>query len=91
MRGLLSAWQDFIISVFLTADFGSNFPVSNDDTVTNPDNGGSGYIKADQLYYFSKEKIDYRVIGYINPDILDLLFEFIEESDFEIVNITDNL
>ena len=68
-----------------------NFPVSNEDTITNPDNGGSGYIKADQLYYFNKNKIDYRVIGYINEDILDLLFEFIEESEFEIVNITDNL
>ena len=56
-----------------------NFPVSNEDTITNPDNGGSGYIKADQLYYFNKNKIDYRVIGYINEDILDLLFNKFKE------------
>ena len=68
-----------------------NFPISNDDTVTNPDNGESGYVKADQLYYFNKSKISYQIIGSIKPDILELLFELIEESDFEIVRITDNL
>ena len=68
-----------------------NFPVTNDDTVTNPDNGLDGYVKTDQLYYFNKSKITYSVIGQINPEILDLIFQFIEESDFEIVRITDNL
>lgn len=68
-----------------------NFPISHDDTMTNPDNGNNGYVKADQLYYFKKDKIEYRVIGNVLPDILSLLFEFISESDFPIVDIIDNL
>lgn len=68
-----------------------NFPIANDDTVTDPDNGLDGFVKTDQLYYFKKDKISYDVIGYINPDVLELIFQFIEESDFEIVNIIDNL
>lgn len=68
-----------------------NFPITHDDTITNPDNGNNGYVKADQLYYFKKDKIEYQVIGNVLPDILKLLFEFIAESDFPIVEIIDNL
>ncbi len=68
-----------------------NFPIVSSDKVTNPDNGLDGYVKTDQLYYFIKNKITYRVIGHIAPDILELIFQYIEESDFEIVAITDNL
>lgn len=68
-----------------------NFPITHDDTITNPDNGNNGYVKADQLYYFKKDKIEYQIIGTVLPDILNLLFEFIEESDFPIIEIFDNL
>lgn len=71
--------------------YDGNFPISHDDTITNPDNGNDGYVKADQLYYFKKDKIDYQVIGNVLPDILNLLFEFISESNFPIVEIIDNL
>ncbi len=72
-------------------EFDGNFPITHDDTITDPDNGNDGYVKADQLYYFKKDKIDYQVIGNVLPDILRLLFEFISESDFPIVEIIDNL
>ena len=68
-----------------------NFPIAHDDTVTNPHNSKSGYVKLDQLYYFKKDKLQFRTIGTMNPDILELLFEFLEESDFEIFDIVDNL
>ena len=68
-----------------------NFPVANEDTVTNPDNGLDGFVKTDQLYFFNKEKISYQVIGNVVPEILELIFDYIEESDFDIVIITDNL
>lgn len=71
--------------------YDGNFPISHDDTITNPDNGNDRYVKADQLYYFKKDKIDYQVIGNVLPDILNLLFEFISESNFPIVEIIDNL
>ena len=68
-----------------------NFPIANEDTITNPDNGKSGYVKTDQLYFFNKDTIDYKVIGIIDPDIFNLLIEFINQSDFDLVAITDNL
>lgn len=68
-----------------------NFPISHNDTDTNPHNNKDGYIKMDQLYYFNKEKISYTVIGSIKPEIFNLLLEFLEESDFEFFDIIDNL
>lgn len=68
-----------------------NFPIVNEDTNTVPDNGKSGYIKTDQVYFFNKNKIQYTVIGNIQPDILDLVLEFIRISDFKVIPILDNL
>ena len=68
-----------------------NFPIANEDTNTRPDNGKSGYIKTDQLYFFNKSKIEYTVIGNIQPDILELVLEFINTSDFRVVPILTNL
>lgn len=68
-----------------------NFPIVLDDRVVENDNGKSGYIKADQLYYFQRDNIEFDTIGYLKPEILDLLLEFLEESDFDIVDIVDNL
>lgn len=71
--------------------FPGNFPVANDDTVTDPDNGKSGFLKTDQMYYFSKDKIKYRTIGNVLPDIMDIILEFINSADFPVQAITDNL
>ena len=68
-----------------------NFPILNKDTVTNPDDGRDGFVKADQLYYFSKNNIDYSIIGEMKPDKFNDLIDFIEKSNFEIVEIIDNL
>lgn len=68
-----------------------NFPIVFGDRVVKDDNGRNGYIKADQLYYFQKDKLDYEVIGNLKPEIFNLLIQFIEESDFELVDIIDNL
>lgn len=68
-----------------------NFPISHNDTNTTPDNGKDGFVKADQLYYFNKENLSYTVIGTVNVEIFNLLMTFIEESDFEIFDIVDNL
>ncbi len=72
-------------------NYPGNFPIANEDTHTQPDNGKSGYIKTDQLYFFNKNKIEYAVIGNIQPDILELVLEFIDTSDFEEEAIIDNL
>lgn len=68
-----------------------NFPIALDDRDVENDNGKEGYIKTDQLYYFKKEFLDYKVIGSLKPEIFNLVLEFIEESDFEIYDVVDNL
>lgn len=59
-----------------------NFPVTyNDTNIFNGGNQKEGYIKADQFYYFTKEKLDYMVIGTINPDVFNALIKCINELD----------
>lgn len=59
-----------------------NFPISPDDKIMeeskNSDNRYS-YVEADQFFYFDKTKIKYIHLGSIEPDIYDLIIEFIEE------------
>jgi hypothetical protein len=69
----------------------ANFEVKNSDTNTNPDNGKDGYLKTDQLYYFRKDNLDYETIGYLNEDAFEKVIQFINESNFEVKAITDNL
>lgn len=63
-----------------------NFPISTDDKIMNEgknkDNRYS-YVEADQFFYFDKGKIKYIHIGSLEPDIYDLIIEFIQE-------LTDN-
>lgn len=66
-------------------------PISHNDTETNPHNNKDGYVKTDQLYYFNKNKISYTVIGFMKPEIFNMVLEFIEDSDFELSAIIDNL
>lgn len=68
-----------------------NFPISHTDTTTTPDNGKDGFVKADQLYYFSKDKIDYNVIGEMKQDKFNDLVDFIRNSNFDFSDIIDNL
>ncbi len=68
-----------------------NFPISHNDTVTDPHNTKDGFVKTDQLYYFKKDNINFKVIGNVIPEVLDMIFDFIENSDFEFSHIIDNL
>lgn len=72
--------------------FPGNFPITHDDSVVKNGNGMDGYIKAEQLYYFSKLKLNFRVIGVINDDIFELILDFIEEElKIPTVHIIENL
>lgn len=52
-------------------------------------NNKSGFIKADQLYYFDKNTINYYVLGRLNEDLLDELLKLIlvlnEEGKIKLV------
>ncbi len=51
------------------------------------------YIKADKLFYFNKEKLDYYVFGRITDDLLDELIKIIIElsNSNQITQVTNNL
>ena len=68
-----------------------NLPVPVTDVSVPGGNSKEGYIKADQFYYFQKDNINYTVIGSMTEEMFDKLVDSIEESDFEIEEITDNL
>lgn len=57
--------------------FKENLEVSETANSKKNLNNKNGYIKADQLYYFDKAKIEYYVLGHLNPDLLDELLQLI--------------
>lgn len=57
--------------------FKSNYEIVEDAILTKKRNKKTGFIKADQLYYFDKTKIKYYVVGEINPKMLNELFKLI--------------
>lgn len=68
-----------------------NFEILHTDTNVSGGNEEDGFIKAEQFYYFYKEKIKFRVIGAMNEDAFGELIQFIENLDIEIKQIVDNL
>lgn len=47
----------------------------------NKTNNKSGFIKADQLYYFDKDKIEYYILGHLSKQLLDELLSLIFSLD----------
>ncbi len=54
--------------------FEENVEIISDEVIGKlPLNKKSGFIKADQLFYFDKKRIEYYVLGKISEDLLDEL------------------
>jgi hypothetical protein len=68
-----------------------NFPITHNDSVVTNGNTKDGFIKAEQIYYFSKEKIDFITIGSMKEEVFKMLIDFINELDIEIQHVIDNL
>ena len=68
-----------------------NFPISATEKNVPGGHSLDGYIKAEQFYYFNKDKITYHVIGQMTAAAFNDLIDFIQNGDFEIEEITDNL
>ncbi len=58
-----------------------NLLITQDDRECNPENGKEAYIKADQFYYFDKDKISYKIVGTATDDIMNTLYDIIEILD----------
>ncbi len=46
-------------------------------------NSKTGYIRADDLFYFNKDKIEYKVIGRLSDDMLDKLIKLVISLNIE--------
>ena len=57
----------------------SNLPVKEKRISGEYINEKEGYIKANQLYYFNKKKIKYKVFAHMEPELLDELVQLILE------------
>ncbi len=60
-----------------------NLEITSDDIVSENKNNKSGYIKADQLFYFEKSRLDYYVFAHVESELLDELLKLIIELEVE--------
>ena len=60
-----------------------NLAITSDDIISNSKNSNDGYIKADQLFYFDKSRLDYYVFGQVDRELLDELIRLIVELRYE--------
>lgn len=74
-----------------------NLEIISDNIISNTKNSRNGFIKADQLFYFDKSKLDYYIFASISPELLDELIRLIIELRLEgklkmnIKNIESNI
>jgi len=67
-----------------------NIEVTPTDKEMISGNNKSGYIKAEQFFYFDKSKLDYYVIGNLTEEAFKKLIDFINALDaYE--HVVDNL
>lgn len=78
---------DFVANVMLSfhdeehkkkkLKYESNLPIKEDKISGKDLNSKEGYIRADELYYFNKSKIKYKVLAHMDPELLDELVQLI--------------
>ena len=55
----------------------SNLGIDKNQIIGDKLNDKDGYIKADELYYFKKGKIEYKVIAHVKDEFLGILVKLI--------------
>jgi len=68
-----------------------NFEITHADSSVVGGNTKDGFVKAEQLYYFDSQKIDFSIIGKMNADIFNRLVKFIEDLEVPLEHVIDNL
>ena len=56
-----------------------NLEIKEEKVLGEKINNKEGYIKANQLYYFDKSNIEYKVIAHLDSELLDELVQLILE------------
>ena len=93
-NGIVSVFEYDFISLLLTSyedenrreklsSKEGNLPIAKDDKSFDDDkyrkNNRNSFVEADNLFYFSKEKISFKKIGELSPDIFNIIIDFINE------------
>lgn len=67
--------------------------ILNKDSIINKKIKKASYVKADQLFYFDKSKINYYVLGRISDELLNKLVSLILElaDEEKLVKVISNL
>ena len=60
-----------------------NLEICSEDIISLTKNSKNGYIKADQLYYFDKNKLDYYVFAKVDSQLLDELIKLVIQLSVE--------
>ena len=73
--------------------FEENFPIKEELISGEKINNKSGYVKADQLYYFDKKAIEFKIIAHMDDELLDELVQLILVLDEKglLKNVITNL
>ena len=71
-------------------EYKGNLEYTPSDQVVEHGNNKRGFIKADQIYYFNSDTIDYYVIGNITPGLFNAILELAQQLE-SVEHITDNL
>ena len=56
---------------------GTNLEIKPEEIHGQNINSKGGYIRADELFYFNKNKIEYKVIAHMDDELLDELVQLI--------------
>lgn len=71
----------------------STLPIKEDEIFGKILNAKNGYVKSDQLYYFDKDKIKFKVIAYMSDEFLEelnMLISKLKKKNY-IKKITTNI
>ncbi len=68
-----------------------NIEITRDKSTIAGGNTKDGYIKADQLYFFNKDLIVYRVIGCLDPLFFTELIDYVQNHLRNITVVLENL
>jgi len=68
-----------------------NFEITKEDSLVIKGNTKDGYVKAEQIYYFNRDKTDFTVIGKLHENVFNRLVDFVESLEVPLEHITDNL
>lgn len=90
IKGLNYSFVSSVMSSFKNEEhkkkklgYEENIGITSDDIESDEVNSREGYIKADQLYYFDKNKLDYYVLASVKDDLLDELIRIIIKLEVE--------